>query len=579
MRYTHIGFVLLCGLLALPVVFGDVFSDPLAEVQRSDMSSSAFAVCHTPATVYGGAGRTLGVVGQGNGDDPIDSKMAIRECSSCHELNRDWTVSIDHNHFLNGRIGIDREKWAEDLQLSTKCGSCHTPVDPNDIPQRRWQDVMRHMKTVITARAWPMEYTAVDWLDILHYYMTGCVNFKDLPPDPAVSGLKFTTHSLGTPQKADGTSKIGNVNIVDLDQDDNPDILVTDFDFGTVSWITKADTGWRERELAHMSFPAKTEVFDFNGDGHLDIVVASLGSIWPTDNDVGSAYLLINDGEQKFSSKRIINRMGRLADIRPADFDNDGDYDFVIAAFGFLKIGEVGWLEQKDDGTFEYHRMSPKAGGIHVIPTDLNDDGFMDVVGLISQEHEEIIAFVNQGDGTFKQELIYKAFTPAFGSSGIELVDMDGDGDEDILYTNGDAVDFPQPMILPYHGVQWLERKEGLTYEYHSIFSFYGAYRAVPADMDDDGDMDIVAVTMVNEWEDASRLSTIWLENDGKQNFTPHGVGHNPINLVTLDVGDLDDDGDMDLVTGGLNLFNVIENRTGRVTFWRNDGVLKNGGK
>ncbi len=576
MNFYPLGLVLLSSIWVVPSVAG-LFSTEHSigdNHKASSTESIAFAVAHQPSTPITSPVEMFPQPSHIS-YRPVDSKTAVNLCSSCHELNKDWTVSSDPNHFLNGRMDLAREQWAEELNLTAKCGSCHTPVDPNDIPQRRWQDVMRHMRLVVNARAWPVEYTDVDWLDILHYYMTGSQNFRELPPDPPISGISFTSTNVGAPQKEDGTSKIGNVNVVDLDQDGRLDILATDFDFGTVVWISRTDTGWREQELAHMTFPAKTEVFDFNNDGHLDIVVASIGSIWPTDEPLGSAYLLLNDGNMEFSSKRILNKMGRLADIRPGDFDNDGDLDFVVASFGFLRIGEIGWLEQTGDLQFKYHRMSPKAGGVHVIPTDLNNDGLLDVVGLISQEHEEIIGFVNQGDGTFKQELIYKAFTPAFGSSGIDLVDMDGDGDLDILYTNGDAVDLPEPMILPYHGIQWLERTDVLTYEYHSIFSFYGAYSAAAGDMDNDGDVDIVGVTMVSDWSDSNRLSTILLENDGSQNFTPHGIGKSPINLISVDIGDLDQDGDLDFVTAGLNLFNVLPNRTSRVTMWNNEGLLQ----
>lgn len=538
---------------------------------HSDSSISQFAVSHTSFLSH--------PLLEGNEQDAdtglkvVTMKEVMEKCGACHTVNENLTIR-DSTHVLNTRLRTPREVWGEELNLQLKCGTCHTVPVPEEISMRRWPEVINHMRQVFSIKDWPVEYTQAEWLDVLHYYIAGSVEFEDLPPDPPVSGFRFVPRNAGLLPGPNIGTKVGNVSIVDLDQDGQPDILATDFDMNALVWIYPTKDGWREQTLAAATFPAKAEVFDFNDDGHLDIVLAALGSMLPTNDSVGSAWLLINDGTMKFTPTKLIDKMGRFSDIRPADMDNDGDWDFVTSAFGFLTIGEVGWLEQTEDGTFEYHRLSPKAGGIHVIPTDLNDDGLMDIMALIAQEHEEIIGFVNQGDGSFKQELLYKAFTPAFGSSGIELVDLDGDGDEDILYTNGDAVDLPTPMVLPYHGVQWLERKGELEYEYHPIFSFYGAYRAVPGDLDDDGDLDIVAVTMVTDWGDPNRLSAIWLENDGTQQFTPHGIGNTPINLITVDIGDLDGDGDLDLVTGGMNVFALIPYRMGRVTVWTNEGTI-----
>lgn len=506
----------------------------------------------------------------------VSPEETRRRCQTCHEVDPGGFVK-DSTNILNFRPDMPREQWAAEINLSVKCGSCHQVVEPQAVPYDRWMEVLEHMLYVIKVRGWPVEYTSPEWLDVLHYYVTGSSEFEELPPDPAVSGLPFTPVEIGT-REVDAP-KIANVNVVDLDRDGKSEVLVADIDRKGVFWMRLADTGWVERKLATAQAPAKTEVFDFNGDKHMDIVVAYLGSMLPTDERVGGASLMINDGTLRFREYPLIDSMGRMADIRPADFDNDGDFDFVIASYGFLTVGEIGWLEQKphpsgsrDSLHFEYHRLSPKAGAIHTIPTDLNGDSLTDIVALIAQEHEEIIGFINQGNGEFRQHLIYKAFSPVFGSSGIELADMDKDGDLDILYTNGDAVDLPTPMILPYHGVQWLENIGDMEYVYHSILNFYGAYRAVPGDLDNDGDLDIVAVTMVSNFEDSTRMSIVWLENDGAQNYTPHGIGNTPINLITLDLGDLDGDGDLDLVTGAMNVFLMLEHRMHGPTYWSNDG-------
>ena len=107
-----------------------------------------------------------------------------------------------------------------------------------------------------------------------------------------------------------------------------------------------------------------------------------------------------------------------------------------------------------------------------------------------------MVAFLGDEKGGFTKQTVYQAPHPAYGSSGIQLVDLDGDGDLDVLYTNGDTLD-PPFVLKPYHGVQWLENRGTFPFVHHPITAQYGVMRAVAADLVGDEKRDILSVALL----------------------------------------------------------------------------------
>jgi hypothetical protein len=477
------------------------------------------------------------------------------------------------SNLLNRRSNMSREAWANEIKLQAKCGICHLVPDPSNLPRQSWIEAMARMEHIMDLKG-VAKPTADELQDILHFYLTFSREHQLLlaeEPDPVKSPVKFEPSAFGSPISPDSRDRpiLGHVDIIDLDKDGRPDVLVCDTKNSAVTWVHRTNGLWREDTLATVSYPARTQVVAANPKMDLDIVVACLGALGPSDNLAGSVVLLVNDGAMHFTPVTLLDGISRVADVEPADFDGDGDVDFVVGAYGYILQGEIGWLENQSDKKYLYHRIVKKTGVINVLPIDINRDGRLDFVALFAQEHEEVSAFINDGKGGFQERALFKAATPSFGSSGIQLVDLDRDGDMDILYTNGDNMDLATMIPRPYHGVQWLENIGNLNFVWHDIFRFYGAYCALAGDLNNDGHLDLVVTSMFNDWSDRKRASILWLENDGRQHFKPHSIARQPIQLISAAIGDIDGDGWTDIIACGMNGFPPFD-RMGRITLWKN---------
>jgi hypothetical protein len=303
--------------------------------------------------------------------------------------------------------------------------------------------------------------------------------------------------------------------------------------------------------------PAVVRQADLDGNGIDDLLVADLGSFLPEDHDRGKV-IWIRDGTSAAPDdpKPILDRIGRVAEVQTGDFDGDGRIDVVVGEFGWHKTGSLRLLFNRvtAEGTlsFEPSLLDDRPGTIHAIPTDLNQDGRLDLVVLISQEHEKVVAFINEVDG-FRKASVYEAPDPSWGSSGIFLTDLDQDGDPDLLYTNGDS--FDSHLVKPYHGVWWLENEGTMPFTPHHLAAMPGVHRAIPADLDLDGDLDIVMAAMLPDsilqnLNSDQLQAVVWLEQLSPGEFARHVIERGSPRYATMAVGDLNADGRPDLVTG-----------------------------
>ncbi len=446
-------------------------------------------------------------------------------------------------------------------KVNQYCGACHK-VPPADVmPKAFWPRAVEAMANLAEQRMGQKFIPEDAQKDITaYYYGTSPEQLPVLPIYPAEPNPLFSPRIIA---ERSPTPLVVNVNAVKLSGDDQVQFLLCDAEKNQVSLMSLRDKVWQETVIANVNVPSHTEVLDYDGDGDQDIIIAALGLIPPSDALAGKVLLLRQDKDGKYHEEVLLDGVGRITDARPVDLDNDGDIDLAVAVFGGGKVGEISWLENLGNGKHVKHDIISASGALNVSLVDLNQDGKMDIVSLFAQEYEMVLGLINKGNGKFEQVALAEAPHPMFGFTGMRSVDLDGDNDQDLLFTNGDANDL-QMDPKPYHGVQWLENKGNLTFEYHDIGRFYGAASAVAGDLDGDGDLDIVAGSWNNFWQDSQRQSLVWYENDGKQHFTRHNIISRPQSIVSFELTDVTQDGRLDIVAGVFRMDLLIAQMMGQ---------------
>lgn len=463
--------------------------------------------------------------------------------------------------------------WSPAQELPTvvqqKCSVCHPAPRPTALRRDVWPDVNGLMVDFMDEAGIPITQSEFDQIEAF-YRVNSPLDLAVIPDNYAADTLSWSRETIGKPPQSE-RPQITSLIFTDLDGDGTEDdIVVTDNNLGAVTWISRDGNRWSEKIIGSLSSPVSARPFDFEGDGDIDLAVSAMGDIYPSDQLTGSLHLLVNDGAGNFKSRVLVKGVARITDSIPRDFDGDGDHDILISLFGWRSTGGVGLLRQGDDGTFAFEKLVELNGCMRVFPNDPDGDGIPDFVALFAQQHEMIVQFANDGTGTFSNRILAQANHPSFGSSSIALRDLDGDGDEDILYTNGDMMD-ENPEPKPYHGLRWLENRGNGEYRVRHLVNMPGCYDAEAVDLDGDGDLDVVFSALYFHWEEHDFPALAWLENRGGfEEFVPRRIAYAPSNLANIAIGDIDGDGKPDIVGGGMHVPGPT-GRTGRLTLWRQE--------
>ncbi|MEW8615884.1 MAG: Ig-like domain-containing protein [Candidatus Thiodiazotropha endolucinida] len=292
---------------------------------------------------------------------------------------------------------------------------------------------------------------------------------------------------------------------------------------------------------------------------HVAVTVDGSGnSIYIDGVEVSLAGLFYRDGNSStssfISSVTSLDSMaiGNLRD--PAGYtgffnglqDDVRVYDRALSASDITELisNTAPTYDAAGPPSFTAHTITSAANGAASVTTvDMDGDGDLDVVSA-SQNDNKIAWYENDGSQNFTAQTIS---TSASGAFAVTTADVDGDGDMDVLSAS-----------ITDDKIAWYENDGNENFTTHTItLSADIAASVAAADVDDDGDIDVLSASVGDD-------RVVWYENDGNENFTTHTVTTSATEARQVIAADVDGDGDLDLLSASRS--------SDKLAWYENDG-------
>ncbi|MCC6509537.1 MAG: VCBS repeat-containing protein [Pirellulaceae bacterium] len=447
------------------------------------------------------------------------------------------------------------------------CSHCHRLPKPASFAREAWYDEI-HKGFEFYARSGRNDLQPPALKDVLAYYRAHAPESIEFPAPPAVDQNwrdRFNREPLNWQDSGDLSPAVSSIKLMRWDSKASNQVVVTDMRSGSINLVTLTPSQSSAQLLTRVGVPARTTPCDLDEDGVTDLLVADLGSFNPYDHAFGQVLWLYRDpATTNLTVTPLIEHIGRVADVCVGDFAGDGRLDVALAEFGHRETGAVRLLVREGDQSMNFtsRKLDHRPGAVQLSAFDWDDDGRTDIATIFSQEFESVELLLNR-TSKFDKVKLHQGDDLTSGSVGLEPVDLDRDGDMDLLVVHGDC--FDNNFANLSHGVGWLEYRGELRFQYHRLLDLPGAYRAVPADMDHDGDMDLVAVANLptnvypQSLTDQNPASVVLLEQTTPKRtestsltFESHVLERGTPRYPALEVADFNQDGQMDFAVGTL---------------------------
>lgn len=376
---------------------------------------------------------------------------------------------------------------------------------------------------------------------------------------------------------------------------------------------------------------------DVNGDDWLDIYVCRSGD--PKDRSLMQNLLFINNGDMTFTEKGTeygVNVEKRTTHALFFDYDNDNDLDLyvlnhpnkypedrllTVEEYKQLKMfgKEADVLLENQNGQFV--DVTREAGilnncyGLGIAAGDLDGDGYTDL--YVSNDYQDPdLLYMNNGDGTFRQEIKTRTNHISNYSMGNDIADFNNDGHLDIFTVDmaaedhvrskrnmgamstknfWDVVNYGLHYQYMFNGLQ-MNNGDGTFTEVAQVAGISKtdwSWAPLFADFDNDGKKDLFISNGYNkeardndylkeyskkqyyegevDYEEglelmpAAKIQNYIFKNDGDIHFTKKNDEWNlnsPINSNGTAFADLDNDGDLDLILNNMEEMSfILENK------------------
>ena len=262
----------------------------------------------------------------------------------------------------------------------------------------------------------------------------------------------------------------------------------------------------------------------------------------------------LSPGEGQLKATHLVQDHYRTPHACLHDLNASGRKDLVVAGFGDFGEGRLSWFENLGDDRYKEHVLWEQNGAIKTAVHDFNGDGRPDIMALFAQARQELVVYLNRGEGKFEKVQVFRKY-PSFGVNGFELVDFDGDGLKDVLLLNGNNMEISDPPLRDNHGVRVLRNQGDLEFKEAYFYPMYGAIDATAADFTGDGLLDVAAVSFFPDWEAEPPETFVILKQTRPLDFAPSTVPAAQGNRwMRVDAGDLYGDGTVDLVLGAAGI-------------------------